>query len=71
LPPNSLGSRHAEDAELTEAVDDVARNVGVAIDRRGVDFLCGELAQIGDGLFDDGLLVGPQVGNGNSKSLWN
>ena len=41
---------HAQDAQLSQARDDVGRNLGVPVDGGGVDFLVGKTAHLLDGL---------------------
>ncbi len=41
-PPNSFGAAIPMHAELGQAVDHRARDIGLAVDRRGVDMLVRE-----------------------------
>ncbi len=59
--------RRAEHAELPQAVDDGRRDVGVAVDGRGVDVRFRELAQGGRGLLQTGGLGGCQFGIGKQQ----
>ncbi len=62
-----LGRRHAEDPEVTEAVDDFLGNVRVAIDGGAVDAAFAEAADFGDRLIDLAALFGWQVGVGEQQ----
>ena len=53
--------RHAEDAEFRQAVDDVARDIGLAIDALGVEMFVAEVFEVGDRLFDFGSLRSGQL----------
>ncbi len=53
--------RHAEHAEVRQAVDDLARDVGLAIDPRGIEMLVAEAFELGDRLFHLGPLVGREA----------
>src|ERR1043165_1945913 len=51
------GRRHAENAEARKSVDDVARDVGIAIDGGGVDVVMCILLQFRDRFLDGGPLL--------------
>jgi hypothetical protein len=50
------GRRHAEYAECGEPVDDLARDIGLAIDARGVEMLVAKAFELRDGPFHIGPL---------------
>ncbi len=56
------GRGHPQHAQLGQPVDDGTGNVGVAVDRRGVDVRVGELAYRGDRLLDRRPLALGQLG---------
>ena len=52
---------HAEHAQVRQAVDDRARDVGLAVDLGGIDVLVGELADGVDGRLGLGRTLGVEL----------
>ncbi len=57
-----LGGRHAQHAKLRQAIDHGTRNIGVAVDGRGVDMSIGEFTHGRDGRVDSIALVDGKLG---------
>ncbi len=61
------GCRHAQDAQLGQSLDHRGRDIGLAVDRGGVDVGVGERLDLGHGLLDRRPLVLGQVGVGEER----
>src|SRR5262249_28313093 len=61
LAPVLARRRHAENAQVAEAEDDLWRDSGGAVDRGGVDRLGGEAAQLSERLLQCRLLLRPDL----------